>query len=225
MKIREGEIFGLIGQSGGGKSTVLRILLGMAGISSGNIYFNGKDALSNLNFLRKKTGFATQENTLIDELSMWENAVYFGRLYGLSGKIIRTRFKELISLLDLDGYEDLGVRNLSGGMKKRANLLISLIHNPKLLILDEPTTGLDTILRESLWKYIRQINKEGTTILVTSHLLDEIENNCDTIAILGRGKIITSGLIKDYFDSFPGKKSLNEIFLEVLKNENSFYNN
>ncbi len=218
LRVGEGEILGLIGRSGSGKSTVLKILVGMTDVDGGSIYFGGENVAANLKVLRKETGFATQENMLIDELTIWENGLYFGKLYGARIRGIKERFKSLISLLDLHGFENFTIRQLSGGMQKRANLLISLIHSPKLLILDEPTAGLDNILRESLWSYIHQINKEGTTIFVTSHLLEEIEKNCDRIAILGSGRILSLGTMEQYKGSFSGK-DLSRVFAEVLKNE------
>ena len=223
LKVKEGEIFGLVGRSGSGKSTLLKILVGMTEITSGNILFNSKNALRNLNILRKQTGFATQESMLIDELTIKENAVYYGKLQGIKHKEIKSKFKELMTLLDLEGFENFTLKQLSGGMQKRANLLVSLIHSPKLLILDEPTTGLDLILRNSLWKYIAEINKTGTTIFITSHLLEEIEKNCDRIAILGEGSILSCGTMQQYQGAFPGKESLNEIFQHVLKNETTLY--
>jgi ABC-2 type transport system ATP-binding protein len=104
-------------------------------------------------------------------------------------------------------------------MTKRANLLVSLIHGPRLLILDEPTVGLDPLLRKALWAYIKRINKEGTTILVTSHLLDEIEENCDRIAILKKGRIVALASVEQYKEKYGKNKSIGEIFLEIIKDE------
>ena len=215
--VNEGEVFGLIGKSGGGKSTLLKILIGLLCIDSGEIIFEGKNALKKLNYLRKNTGFATQENMLFQELSVKENAFYFGDLYGMKKSAIKEEFDKLIKLLGLYGHEKTIIKNLSGGMQKRANILVSLIHKPKLLILDEPTVGLDSILRDILWKYIHEINKTGTTILVTSHLLDEIEENCDRIGILEKGEVGGVGTIKQYKTKFGKNKSLNQIFQEILK--------
>ena len=131
-------------------------------------------------------------------------------------KDIQTRFTELITFLDLNGFEDTFISNLSGGMIKRANLLVSLIHNPKLLILDEPTVGLDPIVRNLLWRYIHKINSEGTTILVTSHLLEEIEQNCHRVGIIKQGKIYSEGTLAEY-KKFFGLNSLNEIFQVIME--------
>lgn len=219
MNVEEREIFGLVGSSGGGKSTLLKILVGMSDATDGKIIFQDKNVLQRPEILRKSTGFATQKNMLFDELTLKENAYYFGRLYGMRRKDIRTRFNELTYLLGLSGFESLQIRNFSGGMVKRANLLISLIHSPKLLILDEPTVGLDPVLRDILWKYIHNINVGGTTIIVISHLLDEVEQNCDRVAILKSGKIVAIGTVEQYRRKYQGKK-FSEIFEAIIKNGN-----
>lgn len=216
FEIKKGEIFGLIGTSGSGKSTLLKILIGLVRPNAGLISFDGKNVLKKINYLRENTGFATQDDLLFDELTIKENSLYFGKLYGIKRKDIKYRLSELLNLLGLSGFENTQISHLSGGMVKRANILVSLIHNPKLLILDEPTVGLDPVLRKSLWKYIHKINGEGTTIFVTSHLLDEIEENCDRIAILKLGKIATLGSLEEYKGSYHNK-SLAEIFEEVVK--------
>ncbi len=215
--IKKGEIFGLIGKSGGGKSTLLKIIVGMINVDKGKVIFDGRDALKKRNYLRKKTGFATQENMLFNELTIRENSYYFGKLYNVKKKIIKKRFNELLNLLGLEGFENTQVTYLSGGMKKRANILVSLIHGPELLILDEPTVGLDSILRGILWKYIQRINKEGTTILVTSHLLDEIDENCNRVAILNKGKIYAMATPNQYKSNYGKNKTLNEIFQKLLQ--------
>lgn len=217
LKIIKGEIFGLAGRSGSGKTTLLRILVGITKEDSGKIIFEGKTIKGKRDYLHINSGFASQENTLIDELTLRENAEYFGRLSRVSLRLIKTRFMELVKLVDLMGAEDVLVKYLSGGMRKRANFLVSLIHNPKLLILDEPTAGLDFILRRSLWKYIHDINKNGTTILVTSHLLDEVEENCDRIAMLDLGKVLALGTPKQYREHFKTDKPLKDIFEKVIK--------
>jgi ABC-2 type transport system ATP-binding protein len=218
--VKEGEILGLIGRSGSGKSTLLNTIVGIVRPDKGKILFENKDATKKKDYLRKNVGFATQENLLFDELTIRENSLYFGSLYGIKKREIEARMKELVRLLSLESFEDVQIRNLSGGMTKRANFLVSLIHRPKLLILDEPTVGLDPMLRDVLWAYIKNINETGTTILVSSHLLDELEHNCDRIAVLMKGKIVAVGNIEQYKKYFGKNKSLKEIFRQFTKNEN-----
>lgn len=224
FSVKKGEIFGLIGKSGGGKSVLFKILIGMIKPDSGKIYFEDKDTLKKINYLRKNTGFATQGDMLFSELTVKENCFYFGKLYGMKKKDIKRRFEELLKLLDLEGSEDVFVYHLSGGMNKRVNILVSLIHNPSLLILDEPTIGLDPILRNNLWGYIHKINNEGTTILVSSHLLEEIENNCDRIGILNEGVIKALASLKDYKQKYGKNKSLEQIFENLLDISDMFDN-
>ncbi|MFZ5955438.1 MAG: ABC transporter ATP-binding protein [Nanoarchaeota archaeon] len=214
LDINQGEIFGLTGKSGCGKSTLLKILIGMIEVDKGSIWFEGKNVKQKLNYLRKNTGFATQDNMLFEELTIKENSFYFGCLYDMKKSQVNQRFVELLDLLGLSGFENTEIKHLSGGMMKRANLLVSLIHNPKLLILDEPTVGLDPILRKILWAYIHKINKDGTTILVTSHLLDEIEENCTRVAILKNGNVVAVGDVEEYKKKY--KKPFNEIFQDLL---------
>ncbi len=216
FKIKEGEIFGLIGTSGSGKTTIFKILIGICPIEEGRVLFQGRNALHNLKKLRKNTGFGTQNNTLFEELSLYENSVYFGKLYGMKKKNIRAKFEELVSLLGLMGFENYLVKNLSGGMVKRANLLVSLLHDPDLLVLDEPTVGLDPLLRKTLWDYIKQINESGTTIVVTSHLLEEMEANCNRIGILGSGRILSVDSPEGYKKKYGEGLDLNKIFRVVL---------
>ncbi len=216
FKIKEGEIFGLIGTSGSGKTTIFKILIGICPIEEGRVLFQGRNALSNLKKLRKNTGFGTQRNTLFEELSLYENSVYFAKLYGMKKKDIKVKFNELVSLLGLKGFENYLVKNLSGGMIKRANLLVSLIHDPDLLVLDEPTVGLDPLLRKTLWDYIKQINASGTTIIVTSHLLEEMEANCDRIGILGNGSILAIDSPEGYKKKYGEEWGFNKIFRAVL---------
>ncbi len=214
--IKEGEIFGLIGTSGSGKTTLFKILIGICPIDGGSVLFQGKNAMHNLKDLRKSTGFATQRNTLFEELSLYENSIYFAKLYGMKKKDIKLKFEELTSLMGLKGFENYLIKNLSGGMIKRANLLVSLLHNPHLLVLDEPTVGLDPLLRKILWDYIKKINKLGTTIIVTSHLLEEMEENCNRIGILGNGKILSVASPEDYKKKYGEELDFNKIFRAVL---------
>jgi len=216
FSINKGDIFGLVGRSGCGKTTLLKILMGLVSLDKGDITFEDLKFRKKLNYLRKNTGYASQEDTLFEELTIKENAYYFGKLYGLNKKQIKLNLDDLLVLLGLDGFENFEVRSLSGGMNKRTNLLVSIIHGPRLLILDEPTVGLDSLLRHSIWNYIKKINKNGTTILVTSHLLDELEENCNKIAVMKKGKIAESRTLEEYSKKY-GEKPFARIFEEIIK--------
>lgn len=216
--VSKGDIFGLIGKSGCGKSTLLNIFMGILDPDSGVVRVDSKNISKNLKFHQSKIGFASQENTLFNELTIEENAFYFARVYGFKKKEVRDRVDSLLELLSLDYAKKSLVGNLSGGMKKRANLLVSLIHQPEILVLDEPTTGLDSILRDSFWKYIRKINREEQlTVFVTSHLLDEIEENCSRLAIMKKGNIVAKGKMSDYRKEYGNDVKIKEVFENILK--------
>ncbi|MCK5603928.1 ABC transporter ATP-binding protein [Candidatus Pacearchaeota archaeon] len=219
FEVKKGEIFGLVSQSGGGKSTLFKILIGMSNANAGQIIFEDKNVLKRPSYLQKNTGFATQKNMLFGILTLKENALYFGKLYGMKRSQILHRLAEITPLMNLNKFENLQLKDFSGGMIKRANLLISLIHSPKLLILDEPTVGLDSIIRETIWEYIHNINENGTTILITSHLLDEIEEHCDSVGILKKGNIVAIGTMDQYKETYKGL-SFKDIFEAIIKNEN-----
>jgi ABC-2 type transport system ATP-binding protein len=216
LEIKEGEIFGIIGKSGSGKSTIFKILIGICPFEGGEILFEEKHINKNIKKLRKNIGFATQANTLFEELTIYENSYYFAKLYGKKRKQIQERFEYLLNLLGLKGFENYQIKKLSGGMIKRANLLVSLMHNPKILVLDEPTAGLDPLLRKNLWDYIKEINKSGTTIIVTSHLLEEIEENCDKIGILHGGQIVSVESPKSYRNKYGENIAFDEIFQKII---------
>jgi ABC-2 type transport system ATP-binding protein len=201
LKIDEGEIFAIIGRSGSGKSTLMRIFLGIYRPDAGRVLFEGRDITRNPRQLRTLVGLTTQENSFYDKLSVYENLVYYGNLYsiGLGRRALRQRIHEILKSVELDNDLKTLAGNLSGGMKRRLDFAISLIHDPKILVLDEPTTGLDPILVKQFWRIIRAVAERGKTILVISHVFPEIVENCDRACILHKGRIkkvveITKGI-------------------------------
>jgi ABC-2 type transport system ATP-binding protein len=195
FNIKKGSIFGLIGGSGAGKTTLMRTMIGFYKPTSGKIIVDGDESLTQTD-LRKIFGFCTQENSFYTELSLIENMRYFGRLQDINKKELETRIEELLKMVDLWNFKDYKSENISGGMKRRFDLAISLIHNPRLVILDEPTTGLDSILRKKIWMIIKLIQSKGVTVIISSHLLDEIDYLCDTICILKKGSVYGVGTPK-----------------------------
>jgi ABC-2 type transport system ATP-binding protein len=181
FSIGEGEIFGLLGHNGAGKSTLINIISLISKPTSGVVSVFGKKD-------RSLIGLAPQENAVYADLTCLENVVHFARLYGIKNPVIVA--VHLLSVLGLDGKAEARARDLSGGMRRRLNLACSMVYSPKLLILDEPTTGLDPIARRALWKTIRDLQTEGITILLTTHYMEEAEYLCDRIAILDSGRLV-----------------------------------
>lgn len=197
LDIPYGERYGIIGVSGSGKSTLLNVLIGFLRANQGSIYYNLRDILKEKKEVRRTFGFAAQDGSFYKDLSVTENLKYFGTLYGMSKEDILKRAKGLLALVGLSSAKDTLGKNLSRGMQKRLDIACAMIHEPKVLILDEPTEDLDPMLRKDILLLIRKINERGTTIIITSHLLSEIEAICTRIAILHGGRIIETGTPAD----------------------------
>ncbi|MBT5739770.1 ABC transporter ATP-binding protein [Candidatus Woesearchaeota archaeon] len=192
LSVQPGTIVGLVGRSGSGKTTLFRLLLGIYSATKGKILINGQDTKKSKSLI----GFASQDNSFYPRLTVKENLSYFGRSYNLSKSEIDSRIKRLLSLMELSGNESIQARRLSGGMQRRLDLAIALIHDPEVLILDEPTTGLDVILNESIWELILRIHQSGKTIIVSTHNLDEVAHYCSNVVFLSKGKVIEERSIR-----------------------------
>lgn len=193
LAIPKGKILGLVGISGSGKTTLLKMIVGFYRPTKGNIFLDGKDILKHNKAVKSIFGFGSQENCFYGRLNAEENVKYFAELYGLTDDYINTRLDSVLKLVGLyDSRKTLG-ENLSTGMKRRLDIACSLIHDPDIVILDEPTEDLDLNLRKEILSLIRRINKDGKTVIMTSHLLGEVENICDNVGILSNGKIVEFG--------------------------------
>jgi len=190
--VYQGEILGVLGTSGAGKTTLFRTLVGYYQINTGDILFDGVSVKSKPLLIRSVVGFASQDSCFYDELTLEENLWYFGRMYGVSNSVLMQRVPELLKLVELYDARKQFAQNLSGGMKKRLDIACALIHDPKILIMDEPTTGLDNKLRKHMWSLIEMINKRGTTILISSHIIEDIEHLCSRVCMLSSGKVIVA---------------------------------
>lgn len=190
LTVEEGEIFGLLGPNGAGKSTTVAMLATILSPTRGAALVGGYDIRRHPKEVRKKIGVVPQEFGLYDDLTARENLAYFGRLHGLSGDRLRKRVDELLRLVQLEERANDRVKTFSGGMKHRLNLVTGLIHEPSLLFLDEPTTGLDPQARLAVWELIERFRSEGVTILLTTHYMEEADRLCDRVAIMDRGKVI-----------------------------------
>jgi lipooligosaccharide transport system ATP-binding protein len=196
LTIQRGGCFGLLGPNGAGKTTSLRMIYGAIRPTAGQVRVFGLDVKTNARAVRKRLGVTLQENVLIQEISARENFEVFGRYHLLDGRQRGARAEELLEFLELGSHANRPVRELSGGFRRRVAIGMSLMNRPELLILDEPSTGLDPAVRQGLWERIRQLRSEGTTVLITTHYMDEAERLSDDIAILSGGKLVSRGAPK-----------------------------
>ncbi len=197
LKVKKGEIYSFLGPNGAGKTTTIRMLTTMELPTEGSIRISGFDTKSQYIEARKRIGVIQQQHSLEKEISVRENIIYHGLMQNLSRKVIASRMEELCSIMGLDDKMDRLVKNLSGGWKKRVAIVCSLIHDPDILFMDEPTTGLDTQSRNLLWKMIRSINRRGTTIFLTTHYIFEAEQLSDRVGIISSGKMIAEGTVEE----------------------------
>ena len=197
LSIKKGEFFGLLGPNGAGKTTTINILTGLVFREEGSTLVFGKDTVKDFRFTRSKIGIAAQELS-VDWFFSIEKLLYFqAGYYGLSKKVAKKRIEDLLIRLDLQKKKDSRLRQLSGGMKRRFQLAKALVHDPDIIILDEPTAGVDVELRRSLWKYLKDLHATGKTILLTTHYIEEAEKLCENVAIIDEGKILKEGSPKE----------------------------
>ncbi len=194
MKVARGELFGLLGPNGAGKSTLTKMLSGMINPTSGTIKVGGYNIRDDPMKVKESLGVVPQDIVLYDYMNARENLAFFGRLYGLSGSKLRNRIEELLKFTQLDEKAvKRHISTYSGGMKRRVNIAAALLHEPQVMLLDEPTAGLDPKNKLALWEIIQTLHKEGKTIVLTTHMMDEAEELCIRVAIMDRGKIIALG--------------------------------
>ena len=193
FEIMEGELFGLLGPNGAGKSTLIDILTGIQSMDSGDIFINGKSIKTDKVEIRKHLGLVPQDIALLEELNAVDNLEYFGGLYGLAGAELKNQIEKLLEVAGLTDKKKEKVKNYSGGMKRRLNIAGAMLHNPSILILDEPTVGVDAQSRQHIFDYIQSLAEQGTTILYTSHYMEEIETLCKRVFILDLGEEVAYG--------------------------------
>lgn len=193
FEIMEGELFGLLGPNGARKSTLIDILTGIQSMDSGEIFINGKSIKTDKVEIRKHLGLVPQDIALLEELNAVDNLEYFGGLYGLAGAELKNQIEKLLAVAGLTDKKKEKVKNYSGGMKRRLNIAVAMLHNPSILILDEPTVGVDAQSRQHIFDYIQSLAEQGTTILYTSHYMEEIEALCKRVFILDLGEEVAYG--------------------------------
>ena len=215
LKIEDKEIFGLLGPNGAGKTTLISMLCSLLKPSAGTFAINGLNFQESKNELKQLIGIVPQEYALYPSLTAYENLSYFGSMYGLKGTPLKKSINEHLETLGLTRFANKKVNTFSGGMKRRINLIASILHHPKVLFLDEPTVGVDVQSKNVIIDHLKQLNKEGTTIIYTSHHLNEAENFCSRVAIIDEGRIISIGVPKDLILKQENAHNLEDVFLAI----------
>jgi ABC-2 type transport system ATP-binding protein len=205
LQIPPGEVYGLIGSNGAGKTTTINILCNLLQFDSGKVQIAGCNISAET---KRLIGVVPQENLMYKNLTCAENLNFFARIYGLSGAERKQRVRECLILVNLLDRANSVVENLSGGMQRRLSMALALVHHPKLVILDEPTTGLDVEARYEIWELIRNLQQQQITVLLTTHLLEEAERLCQRIGILKNGHLIAEGSIDRLSTVMPGQEVL-----------------
>jgi ABC-2 type transport system ATP-binding protein len=191
--IEKGELFGLLGPNGAGKSTTISMLSGLLKPTEGSIFIEGEETSVNLLKAKKAIGLVPQDIALYPTLTARENLVFWGRMYDLSGKLLKERIDGVLNIVGLEDRKNEAIKNYSGGMKRRINIAAALLHKPEILIMDEPTVGVDPQSRNHILETVKKLNSEGITIIYTSHYMEEVEFLCTRIGIIDHGRIIAMG--------------------------------
>lgn len=214
LNIPQQSVFGLLGPNGAGKTTLISILCGIIQPTLGTYEING---ISNKksSAIKNIIGVVPQEYALYPTLTAYENLMYFGSLYNVSRAELKEKIPEFLIHLGLENFMHKKVDTFSGGMKRRVNLIAGILHNPKVLFLDEPTVGVDVQSRATIIDYLKLLNQQGTTIVYTSHLMAEAQDFCTDIAIIDQGSVFVQGTPKELIESVPNAHNLEEVFIEL----------
>jgi ABC-2 type transport system ATP-binding protein len=197
LTVEEGEIFGLLGPNGAGKTTTINMICGVLKPDSGRVLIGGRDIWLEPTAVKRELGVVPQEIAVYEDLSARDNLNFWGSLYGLSGGALRSRVNDALTLVGLSDRAGDKVKGFSGGMKRRLNLCMGLLHRPRLLLLDEPTVGIDPQARLNILDVVRRVAADGTTVLYTTHYMDEAQDLCDRIAIIDHGRVLTVGTLNE----------------------------
>ncbi|HSM02105.1 MAG TPA: ABC transporter ATP-binding protein [Acidimicrobiia bacterium] len=214
FEVHRGEVFGFLGPNGAGKSSTMRMIGCVSPVTSGDLTVLGMDPEKDGPRIRARLGVVPQEDNLDLELTVYENLLIYGRYFGLSKSVIDERIDELLKFAQLDERRKSRVEPLSGGMKRRLTIARGLINTPELLLLDEPTTGLDPQARHLLWDRLYRLKREGVTLIITTHYMDEAEQLCDRLVIMDKGKIVAEGSPRQLIETHSTREVL-ELRFEV----------
>jgi len=215
LSIAKNEIFGLLGPNGAGKTTTISILCGLFRQSSGHVVIDGMDLSSNLTAIKQIIGVVPQDIALYPTLTARENLDFYGHMYGLSGKDLDAKIEKWLANFGLTEAANKRVSEYSGGMKRRVNLIAGILHNPKILFLDEPTVGVDVQSRNVIISYLKELNQQGMTIVYTSHHMEEAEHFCTRVGIIDYGNIIAEGTPLELNNKYDGCNKLEDVFLHL----------
>lgn len=219
LEISQGEIFGLLGPNGAGKTTLISMMCGLLAPTSGEIKLSGLNFKSNRTQIQKKIGVVPQEYALYPTLTAFENLEFFGSLYNLHGRDLKNRIEMGLEKVNLMDFRNRPIKDFSGGMKRRINLLTGILHQPEILFLDEPTVGVDIQSKEVIIGILEELNAKGTTIVYTSHHLAEAQNFCTRLSIIDKGKILIEGTSDELIQQVKDATNLEEVFLELTGNQ------
>lgn len=224
LSVREGEIFGFLGANGAGKSTTINMISSLLRITKGEIELLGRNIVKESKFAKMNIGIVPQDLAIYEEMSAYENVSFFAGLYGLRGSLLKERTVEALDFVGLGDKHKALPKSFSGGMKRRLNIACAIAHRPKLIIMDEPTVGIDPQSRNYILNSVRMLNRMGCSIIYTSHYMEEVEEICTRIAIVDHGKIIAEGtkeqlksIITDTKEIWIGVKKEDALDLEALK--------
>lgn len=224
FEVKKGQVFGLLGPNGAGKSTTISIISTLIKPTHGDVLFEGTSILNNPNLIRQKLGVVPQDIALYPTLTGYENLSFWGSIYGLKGSELKKRINDVCDIIGLNGRIKDKVEKYSGGMKRRLNIGAALLHMPELLIMDEPTVGIDPQSRNHILDTVLELNKQGITIIYTSHYMEEVEYLCNELCIMDEGKIIASGTQQEMVELVKEKTQINiklnktdEFVLNTLK--------
>lgn len=211
FSVKSGSCFGLLGPNGAGKSTTMKIITSIIEANEGTASVFGKDIRKEADAIRRQVGYVPQDITLYEKLSARDNLTFFGEMYGVRGKELKTRIDEVLKQVGLSERGDDAISTFSGGMKRRINIAAALLHKPKLVILDEPTVGIDPQSRNHIFQMIRELKASGVSMIYSTHYMEEVEALCDDIAIIDHGKVIVQGSL----DHLLGTYATQAIYMEA----------
>ena len=219
LSIKKNEIFGMLGPNGAGKTTLISMLCGLLKPTSGSFEIDHLNYQNNRKQIQYLIGVVPQEYALYPTLTAFENLMYFGSMYGIKSDDLKKRIDRSLSELGLSKFADKRIKTFSGGMKRRVNLIAGILHQPKVLFLDEPTVGVDVQSKNVIIQHLKQLNEKGTTIVYTSHHMIEAQDLCTEVAIIDHGKIMVQGTPSDLIRSVKNSINLENVYLHLTGGE------